>query len=231
MAILMSSLIRIFEGFLDVLFVAELMKHKVKQTIQRTISIQICVAVVACMLIPVHLSAQSLQRIFSTPAVRAELDRIRFQIASGVVIEEPEEEEEALIDIPFFSDEEEDLIYALGGSMRKADGSYTVWLNNVAYDQGSLPNNMQLLSPFSQGIVRIRDTDTGANFDVKPGQVLNLTMGQLYESYQYQAVLDAAAEEAARLALEEAANSSQGTGSAILDSAAVSNLSGAAQDL
>ncbi len=207
------------------------MKHKVKNIIQRALSLQICIAVVVCMLVPVQLSAQSLQRIFSTPALRAELDRIRFQIASGVVIEEEVVDEGPLIDVPFFSDEEEELVYALGGSMRKADGSYTVWLNNVAYDQGSLPNNMELLSPFSQGKVRIRDTGTGADFDVKPGQVLNLTTGQLYESYQYQAVLEAAAAEAARLALEEAANASQSSGSAILDSAAVSNVLEAAQDL
>ena len=207
------------------------MKHKVKNIVQRALSLQVCIAVVVCMLVPVQLSAQSLQRIFSTPALRAELDRIRFQIASGVVIEEEVVDEGPLIDVPFFSDEEEELVYALGGSMRKADGSYTVWLNNVAYDQGSLPNNMELLSPFSQGKVRIRDTGTGADFDVKPGQVLNLTTGQLYESYQYQAVLEAAAAEAARLVLEEAANASQSSGSAILDSAAVSNVLEAAQDL
>lgn len=206
------------------------MKYKVKDIIRRTVALQICSVVVACAFVPVQLSAQSLQRIFSTPAMRAELDRLRFQEASGVVIEAPVEEE-PLINIPIFSGEEEDIVYALGGSMRKADGSYTVWLNDVAYDQGNLPGNMALLSPYSQGQLRIRDSRSGANYDVKPGQVLNLTTGQLYESYQYQAVLDAAAAEAARLAAQEAANSGTGTGSAILDSAAVSNVTDAAQDL
>ena len=171
-------------------------------------------------MLPTQLSAQSLQRMFSTPAARAELDRRRLQLESGVVIEETVEE--SLIEIPLFTDDEEvEIIYALGGSMRKADGSYTVWINDVAYDQSSLPANMELLSPFSQGKLRIRNSDTGANFDVKPGQVLNLTTGQLYESYQYQAALDAAAAEAARLTAEEATN----------DSAAVSNVLDAAQDL
>ena len=210
------------------------MRGKVRNRIQKILSLQICSVLVACTIFPVQLSAQSLQRIFSTPAMRAELDRLRFQVASGVVIEEPVEE--SIIDIPVFTDDdEEELIYALGGSMRKADGSYTVWVNDVAYDQNNLPGNMELLSPFSQGQLRIRDTGSAVNYDVKPGQVLNLTTGQLYESYQYQAVLEAAAAEAARLAIEEAANSSQGagigTGSAILDSAAVSNLLDAAQDL
>lgn len=182
-------------------------------------------------MLPTQLSAQSLQRMFSTPAARAELDRRRLQLESGVVIEETVEE--SLIEIPLFTDDDEavEIVYALGGSMRRADGSYTVWINDVAYDQSSLPANMELLSPFSQGKLRIRNSDTGANFDVKPGQVLNLTTGQLYESYQYQAALDAAAAEAARLAAEEATNASEATGSAILDSAAVSNVLDAAQDL
>ena len=207
------------------------MQYKVRNKIQRILSLQICSVVVACTFVPVQLSAQSLQRIFSTPAMRAELDRLRIQVASGVIIEEPMED--SFIDIPAFTDDEEEVVYALGGSMRKADGSYTVWVNDVAYNQSNLPNNMELLSPFSQGRLRIHDSESAVNYDVKPGQVLNLTTGQLYESYQYQAVLEAAVVEAARLAIEEAVASSQGTGadSAILDSAAVSNLLDAAQDL
>lgn len=207
------------------------MKPRVRNRVYRVFSLPICLVLVVWTIVPAQLSAQSLQRIFSTPAIRAELDRLRFQVATGVIIEEPEEE--SFIDIPIFTDDEEEIVYALGGSMRKADGSYTIWVNDVAYDQSNLPGNMELLSPFSQGQLRIRDTGSAANYDVKPGQVLNLTTGQLYESYQYQAVLEAAAAEAARLAIEEAANSSQGigTGSAILDSAAVSNLLDSAQDL
>jgi len=206
------------------------MKPKVKNAVHRVFYLPICLVAVAWMIVPVQISAQSLQRIFSTPAVRAELDRLRFQIATGVVIEESVDE--PFIDISIFTnDDEEEIVYALGGSMRKADGSYTVWVNDIAYDQNNLPRHMELLSPFSQGQLRISDSGSSANYDVKPGQVLNLTTGQLYESYQYQAVLEAAAAEAARLAIEEAANSSQSTGSAILDSAAVSNSLDAAQDL
>lgn len=179
---------------------------------------------------PAQLNAQSVQRLFSSPALRAELDRLRFQKESGIVVE-PSVTSEPFIEMPAFTEEAVEVVYALGGSMHKADGSYTVWINNVAYDQASLPSHMELLSPFSQGQLRIRDTGNGASFDIKPGQVLNLTTGQLYESYQYQAVLAAAAAEAARLALEETENSSQDTGSAILDSAAVEAVLDAAQDL
>ena len=186
-------------------------------------------AVAACTIVPAQLSGQSLQRMFSTPETRAELDRLRFQAASGVVIEETVEE--PLIETPVFTDDKAEVVYALGGSVRKEDGSYTVWINDVAYDQDNLPGNMEMLSPFSQGQLRIRDSRSGANYDVKPGQVLNLTTGQLFESYQYQAVLEAAAAEANRLAAEEVANAAQGSGSVILDSTAVSAVIEAAQDL
>lgn len=166
---------------------------------------------------PAQLSGQSLQRLFTTQPVRAELDRLRFQVASGEVIEQ-EESNEPLFEIPVFEDEEADVIYALGGTMRKSDGSYTVWINDVAFDQASLPANMELLSPYSQGQLLIRDVDSGASFRVKPGQVLNLSAGQLYESYQYQAVLAAAAAEAARIAASETASSLQEADSAAVDS-------------
>tara|TARA_R110002073_G_scaffold58644_4_gene148451 strand:- start:204 stop:740 length:537 start_codon:yes stop_codon:yes gene_type:complete len=174
-----------------------------------------------------HLYGQSVQRLFSTPALRAELDRLRFQVLSGVVIEESVDEE-PIIQLPVFGDDEVDIVYALGGTMRRADDSYTVWINNIAYDQASLPANMELLLPYSQGQLLIRDTESAASFKVKPGQVLNLSTGQLYESYQYEAVLAA---DAARIAEQEADDSRAGTNSLILDSAPAQAVLEAAQDL
>ena len=179
--------------------------------------------------VPAQLYGQSVQRLFSTPAARAELDRRRFQIASGIVIEQPTANER-FPEVPVVTDEEVDVIYAIGGTLRRADGSYTVWINNTAYDQESLPAHMEMLSPYSQGQLLIRDTTSGASFRVKPGQVLNLSTGDLYESYQYQQIVAAAAE-AARIAAAQAVVPSQGTGSAILDSTAVEAVLEAAQDL
>lgn len=182
-------------------------------------------------LAPAQVTAQSVQRLFSTPETRAELDRLRFLIATGAVIDEPVIEE-PVIELPIRDDdEEEDVIYVLGGTLRKADGTYTVWINDTAYDQTSLPPNMEMLAPYDRGQLVIRDDATGARYNVKPGQVLNLSTGQLYESYQYQAVLAAAAAEAARLAAQEASLSAPETGSVILDSAAVESVLDAAQDL
>lgn len=203
-------------------------RAKVDNRIHRTVCLSICLILGMAAMLPAKLSAQSIQRMFSTPATRAELDRRRFRQAAGIEVVAPEAPPEKITE---FTDEEDvELVYALGGSMRKADGSFAIWINDRAYDQSSLPENMELQSPFSQGRLRISDTSSGASYVVKPGQVLNLTTGQLYESYQYQAIL-AAQVDAATLATEEAVNASDGTGSAILDSAAVENLLNAAQDL
>ncbi|MEX0964844.1 MAG: hypothetical protein WDZ52_12465 [Pseudohongiellaceae bacterium] len=189
-------------------------------TMLRASCVTIGTILILSAVVPPPLHGQSLSRLFLTPAERADLDRRRFQAASGIATEEPVDDE-PFIEIPLFTEDEEDVVYAIGGTMRKTDGSYTVWINNIAYDQTSLPRNMELLSPFSRGQLRIRDTRSNASFDVKPGQVLNLSTGQLFESYQYQAAL----------AEQEAVEESQETGSIILDSAAVEAVLEAAQDL
>lgn len=128
---------------------------------------------------------QALQRLFSTPAERAELDRRRYQQLSGVPVRE------TVLDIPLPitvpSDEDiPDVIFAHNGTVQREQGRYTVWLNNQPFDQDNLPANVVLLEPYQQGRLRITDTGSGRSFQLKPGQVLNLTQGLLMESYNYE---------------------------------------------
>jgi hypothetical protein len=99
--------------------------------------------------------------------------------------EEPELEEHATPPA-----EAADVIFRHGGTMRRSDGSFTVWLNNVPVEQAELPANVELLTPYSRGELRIGDPDSNRNYRVKPGQVLNLTQGMLLESYQQPAAED-----------------------------------------
>lgn len=137
-------------------------------------------------LTPVAEAQPGLGRLFTTPALRAELDRRRLRELQGntevvaPIYIEPIENEIAVSDAPV-----PDMIYAVGGSMRRSDGSFTIWINEVAIEAADLPANMQLLQPYSQGQIRIQDPETGASYIVKPGQVLNLTQGELMESYEY----------------------------------------------
>lgn len=127
--------------------------------------------------------AQEVQRLFSTPLQRAQLDRLRTMANDPASIDVPIG---LPIEIPFLAEPEiiEDTIYALGGTMRRSDGSFTVWLNGAAVDQNELPEFMELLLPYSQGQVQIFNEETGQLHRVKPGQVLNYTSGELLESYQ-----------------------------------------------
>lgn len=150
----------------------------------------VSMCVVICLLfvtlIPVSEAQSGLRRLFTTPALRAELDRRRLQELQGFtnvvepIVVTPIDEElvESDASVP-------DTIYRVGGSMRRSDGNYTVWINDVAIAAADLPANMLLMQPYSQGQIRISNPETGANYIVKPGQVLNLTQGELMESYEY----------------------------------------------
>jgi len=131
-----------------------------------------------------QLSAQSLGRLFSTPAERAELERRRLRTTRPELVPDEPQFPVPVVELPISFEEEPDIIYALGGTVLHGNGSYTVWINNLAVHQQDLPDNIELLSPFSQGQIRIRNQQSGESFDVKPGQVLNLTTGELLESYQ-----------------------------------------------
>ena len=137
------------------------------------------------MLLAGDVSAQSVQRLFSSPTLREQLDRIRQRGGLSA-----NDEEILSVDVPIFEDifREEapppDVIYTLAGAVKQRDGQYTVWINGQPIHQDELPDNMELLSPFDQGKLRISNPLTGDVFQLKPGQVLNLSTGTLLESYQ-----------------------------------------------
>lgn len=143
--------------------------------------------VILILIVPDIAQGQAIFRLFSTPAERAELERQRQEMfRPGQVQELSVPEEEPLIELPVITEEEpEDVIYRLGGTMLRSDGSYTVWINNLPINQENLPDHIQLLQPFAQGRLRIEDSQNRVSYEVKPGQVLNLTTGQLYESYDF----------------------------------------------
>ncbi len=130
--------------------------------------------------------AQTVVRLFSTPAERAELERQRLALYRPDLVQVAPQQEEPLIELPVSAEPElPDVIYRLDGSMLRSDGLYTIWLNGEPINQEDLPDNMELMQPFAQGRLRIRNPATGINFELKPGQVLNLTQGELFESYEY----------------------------------------------
>jgi hypothetical protein len=134
--------------------------------------------------------AQTLGRLFTTPAQRAQLDRLRLQgqepsAEYSVGIEDLEAveipvEEVTPNPVPAVPDQ----IYQLGGTLLRSDGSVQVWINGRAYDQDSLPDNVQLLQPYAQGQIRITNSTNNNSYLVRPGQTSNLTTGEDFEAYQ-----------------------------------------------
>jgi len=152
----------------------------------KSISQGLIVLCACSVLLPQQLEAQSLFRLFSTPAERAELERERQRLLRpGPVETEPVPVVE--MPVPVESEEDrEEIIYRLGGTVVRNNGLYTVWLNGTPVDQNDLPEHIELLPPYPQGRLRISNPENGARYEVKPGQVLNLTTGTLYESYEFQ---------------------------------------------
>jgi len=138
----------------------------------------------AVSVLPSSVVAQSVVKLFSTPAERAELERRRLMLANPESLQAQVAEPVEVFELPSVEEEKVDVIIALGGSMLRGDGTYTIWINGKPVNQGALPDFMELLTPFSQGRLRIRNEQSGEDYEVKPGQVLNLTTGQLLESYE-----------------------------------------------
>ncbi len=128
-------------------------------------------------------AAQNVQRLFTSPEQRAEMDRRRTLNLFGV---QPEEELhpdlEALNQGPVIPDQAEvDVVYRFQGIVRRQDNSLTLWLNGENLSEADLPENMEIF--LSENLLRIREPLTGQLFDIRPGQVLNLTQGKIRESF------------------------------------------------
>lgn len=130
-----------------------------------------------------QLEAQTLGRLLTTPAQRAQLDRVRIQVlqpGSNAVVED-EEPEPAPEPVELNPVQQ---TFQLGGTLLRSDGSLQVWINGVAYNEESLPENMEILRPYARGQLRITDPVRNTSYLLKPGQTLNLTTGEIYEGYQ-----------------------------------------------
>lgn len=134
-------------------------------------------------------SAQTLQRLFTTPQQRVILDRARMQEiqrrnTQALNPQQPIVDVLTDAQIQETSEPTAVTLYTLGGTVARSDGSFNVWINQTAYNASNLPQNMQLLQPYSQGQLRIRNPETGIGYTIKSGQTLNLLTGQIYEAYQ-----------------------------------------------
>lgn len=124
--------------------------------------------------------ADQVGRLFSSPRERAELDEIRrIFLQDGA----PSEDLEELLgdDVPIEPSAPDDLYLMLGGTVRRADGSYSLWLNDEQLDQQQLPSNIRLARLGDLIVLWINFLDK--LYVVRPGQVLHFASETVYESY------------------------------------------------
>lgn len=153
----------------------------------RSIHLSLVLLLTTGLLIPQQVKAQSIFRLFSTPVERAQLERERQRLLRPGPIETAPVAPVVEMPAPVQSAQDrEEVIYRLGGTVVRSNGLYTVWLNGTPVNQEDLPDHITLLSPYAQGRLQITNTENGSRYELKPGQVLNLTMGTLFESYEFQ---------------------------------------------
>ena len=138
-------------------------------------------AVMGLAVLPSIAFAQSFGKVFSTPMEREYLDRQREE----ALRELSEQERLALLDAPPTLQEimeiEPTLIH-MGGTVRRADGNHTIWLNGIAVRRSDLPTNAQLEFVGNLGVLRVRGSTQ--EYLVKPGQTLNADTGDIREDYE-----------------------------------------------
>lgn len=145
---------------------------------RRFISISLCLFLLA----PLHSFAQSGVKLFSSPQVRAELERRRLGLVDPTPTPTPIDIIANLIE----PEEVEDVVFSLEGTLLKQDGTSILWINGVAVNESDLPQNIEVMQPPSLGRVKI--IADRSEFVIKPGQILNATTGTIYESYEWEQI-------------------------------------------
>ncbi len=128
--------------------------------------------------------ADQLNRLFSTESERLQLDDIRrivLQEALQEAVPSAEPELPPGAEIMVIPPPPDDLYLMLEGTVRRADGSYTLWLNKEQVDQQQLPSNIHLAR--LGDLVVLWVNYLGTPYVVRPGQVLHFATETVYEPY------------------------------------------------
>jgi hypothetical protein len=116
-------------------------------------------------------AAESLGRLFFTPAQRAQLDNARNQKSRATL---PSEQE--ALPLP------ETITYS--GMVRRNDGKSTVWLNNRAINDRQPVDGVPVVGRVRpDGRIVLDTTQAGNNVELKVGQSVDIVSGTIEEPY------------------------------------------------
>lgn len=121
-------------------------------------------------------------RLFSTPAERAKLDRLRQATKRGEAIKLVSEQ--GLPEIPAISVEPVHEQFSLDGFVRRSSGKGTTWINQVPQNEGAASQNIlvrqQLSKPPAVSIL----LPSGKRMNLKVGQTFDAVSGRVLEVYE-----------------------------------------------
>ncbi len=130
--------------------------------------------------------AQFHGKIFTSPEERAHLDALRDNFLKNTQEKGFDIQEAAPPPLPETAEQEAadtaPIEYALGGILTRSDGSHTVWLNNQPVAEANLSSNMRLA--IDGPLVVLRIAIGTSRFQLKPGQTLKASTGEIQEAYQ-----------------------------------------------
>ncbi len=146
---------------------------------------------------PTELPAQELGRLFLSPAERAALNGLRsFDEISATSVPVAEfEESEELSGTEEEPSKRPDEVYSIEGLLQQGNGTFLVWINGEIVASEDLPGFMEIVRLEDGFWLQVADPSSGRTYLLKPGQILNLTQGELLESYLATVVIESSPED------------------------------------
>jgi hypothetical protein len=127
--------------------------------------------------------AESMGRLFFTPAQRAQLDVARKQRARTALATEGAEESSTAAPTP------QTITY--DGAIRRSDGKSTVWINSrPVHEKESASGGVIVGRVRADGGVSLQIPQSGRSVELKPGQSIELLSGAIEERYSRKPAVD-----------------------------------------
>ena len=123
-----------------------------------------------------------LGRLFSTPAERADLDRLRQAAKHGESLNLANKQtspEVAVIPVEPVSEQ-----FSLDGFVRRSSGKGTTWINQIPQNEGAVSQNIRVRQQLSKPPAVSILLPSGKRMALKVGQTFDAATGRVHEVYE-----------------------------------------------
>ena len=123
----------------------------------------------------------ALQQLFTTPEEREYLDYLRTDFLERTALQGFDIQTEEIPDIETEA-LEQNVEFRLDAVITNQDGSHTIWLNGSPIREMDLPQDVDLVHLAGKDTLKI--STSSVTYLLRPGQTVNLSTGQLWESFE-----------------------------------------------